>query len=110
MDVMPSVRSKAAIYVRVSTADQHIESQLYDLRVLAEKRGFEVVREYQDEHFLKGRNGSGALAKRDVSPALWRDSNCSEHLLSRRRSSGSSAVGGSARNVPGGVYHLCLLA
>jgi DNA invertase Pin-like site-specific DNA recombinase len=39
---------KAAIYVRVSTADQHVESQLYDLRELAAKRGFEVVKEYQD--------------------------------------------------------------
>jgi DNA invertase Pin-like site-specific DNA recombinase len=38
----------AAIYVRVSTADQHVESQLYDLRELAAKRGFEVVKEYQD--------------------------------------------------------------
>jgi DNA invertase Pin-like site-specific DNA recombinase len=26
---------KAGIYVRVSTADQHVESQLYDLRELA---------------------------------------------------------------------------
>jgi len=39
---------KAAIYVRVSTADQHIESQVYDLRDLAAKRGFEVVQEYSD--------------------------------------------------------------
>jgi hypothetical protein len=39
---------KAAIYVRVSTADQHVESQLYDLRELAAKRGFEVVKEYHD--------------------------------------------------------------
>jgi len=39
---------KAAIYVRVSTADQHVESQLYDLRELAAKRGFEVVKEYRD--------------------------------------------------------------
>jgi len=41
-------RSKAAIYVRVSTADQRVESQLYDLRELAAKQGFEVVKEYQD--------------------------------------------------------------
>lgn len=41
-------RSKAAIYVRVSTTDQHIESQLYDLRELAAKRGLEVVKEYHD--------------------------------------------------------------
>ncbi len=39
---------KAAIYVRVSTADQHVESQLYDLRELAAQRGFEVVHEYRD--------------------------------------------------------------
>ena len=39
---------KAAIYVRVSTSDQHVESQLYDLRELAAKRGFEVTKEYQD--------------------------------------------------------------
>ena len=38
----------AAIYVRVSTADQHVESQLYDLRELAAKRGFQVVKEYHD--------------------------------------------------------------
>ncbi len=34
--------------MRVSSADQHVESQLYDLRELAAKRGFEVVQEYQD--------------------------------------------------------------
>jgi len=38
----------AAIYVRVSTADQHVESQLYDLRELAAQRGFQIVKEYQD--------------------------------------------------------------
>jgi DNA invertase Pin-like site-specific DNA recombinase len=40
--------SKAAIYVRVSSPDQHVESQLYDLRELAVQRGFEVVQEYKD--------------------------------------------------------------
>lgn len=39
---------KAAIYVRVSTPDQHVESQLYDLRELAAQRGFGVVHEYED--------------------------------------------------------------
>ena len=38
----------AAIYVRVSTTDQHVESQLYDLRELAAQRGLEVVQEYRD--------------------------------------------------------------
>jgi len=40
---------KAAIYVRVSTPDQRVESQLYDLRELASQRGFEVVAEYREE-------------------------------------------------------------
>ena len=39
---------KAAIYARVSTPEQHVETQLYDLRKLAAQRGFEVVREYCD--------------------------------------------------------------
>lgn len=38
---------KAAIYVRVSTPDQHLESQLYELRELAARRGFEVLDEYE---------------------------------------------------------------
>ena len=38
----------AAIYVRVSTADQHVESQLYDLRELAAQRGYEVAGIYSD--------------------------------------------------------------
>ena len=54
---------KAAIYVRVSTADQHVESQLYDLRELARQRNLEVAHEYRDEGI------SGARVRR---PALDR--------------------------------------
>jgi len=54
---------KAAIYGRVSTADQNAESQLYDVRQLAAQRGFEVVEEYIDVGY------SGARARR---PALDR--------------------------------------
>jgi DNA invertase Pin-like site-specific DNA recombinase len=32
----------------VSTADQHPETQLYDLREMARQRGFEIVHEYSD--------------------------------------------------------------
>jgi DNA invertase Pin-like site-specific DNA recombinase len=46
---------RAAIYVRVSTPDQHVESQLHDLRELAAQRGFEVVKEYEDRGF-SGKN------------------------------------------------------
>ena len=49
---------KAAIYARVSTPDQHVETQLYDLRKLAAQRGFEVSREYCD------RGISGSKARR----------------------------------------------
>ena len=57
---------KAALYARVSTRDQHVESQLYDLRKLATQRGFEV-REYCD------RGISGSKAKRPGLDALMRD-------------------------------------
>ena len=39
---------KAAVYVRVSTPEQHVETQLYDLRQLAAKRGYEITAEYRD--------------------------------------------------------------
>ena len=45
------MKKTAAIYVRVSTPDQHVESQLYDLRELAVQRGLEVVHEYEDRGF-----------------------------------------------------------
>jgi len=44
----PEKMKKAAIYCRVSTADQRIESQLYDLRELAAQKGYEIVSEYAD--------------------------------------------------------------
>jgi DNA invertase Pin-like site-specific DNA recombinase len=58
---------RAAIYVRVSTPDQHVESQLYDLRELAVQRGFEVVHEYED------RGVCGKKARRPGLDALMAD-------------------------------------
>jgi DNA invertase Pin-like site-specific DNA recombinase len=34
--------------MRVSTLDQHPETQLYDLRQMAQQRGYQVVEEYTD--------------------------------------------------------------
>ena len=51
---------RAALYVRVSTPDQHVESQLYDLRELAAQRGFEVVHEYEDRGGRKEGTPSGS--------------------------------------------------
>ena len=48
---------RAAIYLRVSTLDQHPETQLYDLQQLAAQRQFEIVGTYEDRI-------SGAKARR----------------------------------------------
>ena len=58
---------KAAIYARVSTPDQHVETQLYDLRKLATQRGFEVVKEHCD------RGISGSKARRPGLDSLLAD-------------------------------------
>ena len=39
---------KAVLYLRVSTLDQHPESQLHDLQQLARQRGLEIVEIYED--------------------------------------------------------------
>ena len=48
---------RAALYMRVSTVDQHLETQLLDLRQMAVQRGYEIVAEYTDKI-------SGTKAKR----------------------------------------------
>jgi DNA invertase Pin-like site-specific DNA recombinase len=48
---------RAVLYLRVSTFDQHPETQLYDLRGLAAQRSFEIIEEYSDTI-------SGSKAKR----------------------------------------------
>ena len=58
--------TRAAFYLRVSTVDQHPETQLLDLRQLAAQRGFEVVAEYTDRI-------SGAKARRPGLDDLMRD-------------------------------------
>lgn len=60
-------RSKrVAVYTRVSTGDQHIETQLYDLREMARLRGYEIVGEYADQI-------SGAKSKRPGLDKLMSD-------------------------------------
>ena len=48
---------RAALYMRVSTVDQHPETQLLDLRQMAAQRGYEIVEQYTDRI-------SGATARR----------------------------------------------
>jgi DNA invertase Pin-like site-specific DNA recombinase len=58
---------KCALYARVSTPEQHVETQLYDLRQLAAQRGFEVIAEYTDHGV------SGAKARRPGLDSLMSD-------------------------------------
>src|SRR5579859_1090583 len=57
---------RAALYCRVSTGDQHLETQLLDLRELAKQRGLDIVREYTDAI-------SGAKSKRPGLDQLMAD-------------------------------------
>ena len=57
---------RVALYTRVSSSDQHTETQLCDLRPLAAARGYEIVGEYADTI-------SGAKAKRPGLDRLMSD-------------------------------------
>jgi len=57
---------RAALYMRVSSLDQHPETQLLDLRQMAAQRGYEIVHEYVDRI-------SGAKARRPGLDELMRD-------------------------------------
>jgi DNA invertase Pin-like site-specific DNA recombinase len=58
---------KCAISARVSTSDQRVDNQLYDLRLFAQQRGFEVAAEYTDVGV------SGSKARRPSLDAMLRD-------------------------------------
>src|ERR1700731_5365285 len=57
---------KAAIYGRVSTTDQNVESQFCDLRQMAAQRGYQIIAEYSDTI-------SGSKAKRPGLDQLMSD-------------------------------------
>jgi DNA invertase Pin-like site-specific DNA recombinase len=57
---------RAALYLRVSTLDQHPETQLLDLRQMAAQRGYTIVHEYTDRL-------SGATARRPGLDQLMAD-------------------------------------
>jgi len=79
---IPSKRGsakRAALYCRVSTADQHPESQLYDLREMARQRGYEIVCEYKDTI-------CGAKSKRPGLDKLLEDARRQSKLPNKRAS------------------------
>jgi DNA invertase Pin-like site-specific DNA recombinase len=57
---------RAALYMRVSTLDQHPETQFYDLRQMAQQRGYQIVEEYTDTI-------SGAKVRRPGLDQMMRD-------------------------------------
>ncbi len=57
---------RTVLYMRVSTVDQHPETQLLDLRQMAAQRGYEIVKEYTDRI-------SGVKARRPGLDELMRD-------------------------------------
>ena len=57
---------RAVLYLRVSTVDQHPESQLHDLRQLASEWGLGIVKVYEDKI-------SGARASRPGLDRLMAD-------------------------------------
>jgi DNA invertase Pin-like site-specific DNA recombinase len=57
---------RAAFYLRVSTVDQHPETQLLDLRQMAAQRGYEVVAEFTDRI-------SGTKARRPALDQMMAD-------------------------------------
>ena len=57
---------RAVLYMRVSTVDQHPETQMHDLRILAAQRGLEIVEEYTDRI-------SGAKARRPGLDQMLKD-------------------------------------
>jgi DNA invertase Pin-like site-specific DNA recombinase len=58
---------RVALYLRVSTLDQHPATQLHDLRAMAAQRNLEVVREYVDHGI------SGTRARRPGLDEMMRD-------------------------------------
>ena len=58
--------TRAALYMRVSTVDQHPETQLLDLRQMAAQRGLDIIHEYTDKI-------SGTKAKRPGLDAMMAD-------------------------------------
>jgi len=59
---------RAALYCRVSTVDQHPETQLLDLRQFAVQRGFQIVETYTDHGV------SGTKARRPALDKMMEDS------------------------------------
>jgi DNA invertase Pin-like site-specific DNA recombinase len=59
--------TRAAIYGRVSTDGQTVDNQLRELRVVAERNGWQIVQEFVDQ----GISGAKGREQRPAFDALW---------------------------------------
>jgi DNA invertase Pin-like site-specific DNA recombinase len=60
--------TRAAIYGRVSTDGQTVDNQLRELRMVAERNGWQIVQEFAD----KGISGAKGREQRPAFDALWK--------------------------------------
>ena len=65
---------RAALYMRVSTLDQHPGTQLHDLRQMAQQPGYQIVEEYTDRI-------SGTKVKRPGLDQMMRDARTTGSML-----------------------------
>jgi DNA invertase Pin-like site-specific DNA recombinase len=83
------MQKRAAIYVHVSTDKQTIENQLRELRQIAERRAWEVIKEYHDAGVsgTKGREARPGLDEmlKDVPPSRCRVSTSTWRLRGSNR-------------------------
>ena len=77
---------RAVLYMRVSTLDQHPETQLLDLRQMAAQRGLEIVQEYTDRI-------SGAKARRPGLDQMMTDAHHGRFDIVLVWASGSGSPG-----------------
>ena len=60
--------TRAAIYGQVSTDGQSVDNQLRELRMVAERNGWQIVQEFVD----KGISGAKGREQRPAFDALWK--------------------------------------
>lgn len=87
---------KCALYGRVSTAEQNVETQLCDLRKLAAQRGYEVIASSSGGNLWTSIMPGTSL--REISPTSWASATAPSVLASEgeRKTPSARALGGYA--------------
>src|SRR5947209_7661605 len=86
--------TRAALYARVSTVDQHHESQLLDLQQLAAHRGWEIVETYIDHGV------SGTRTRRPALESFQEMANRTGHPVERGHGDNIEAMASSIGHEP----------